>query len=361
MTKEKNDSSMVSGNHPWEEDERKAQENFREELNEKLLAGLSDMLNPQNENSSSGSVESEKTEDQTTVPERENQQNSSKQNAGKQNIGLQSTVVKGKNKQVKTSKKRAASAKRMNSVLKIVLTSLLAVLLVLIILAACAVGIYCKGKNHMTSSAGMKFQIPEAVTATSDNNGRTVNYENKDYRYRTGTTNILLIGKNPDHTFSTVVVNFDEKSKIIRFMPVPADLLAIDYSSSMNYSDIADYVSEFLCGLPLQGYMVLDMQTVDSVLETETDQVTDSIQMQKLTVFVKEFTDNASDNWMIPMHVFEKFQESFGTNLGIADLCYMYVLFIMCDNSLESEFAEVSDMNMLFQQYLHTFYEEKQE
>lgn len=360
MTKEKNDSSAVLGNHPWEEDERKAQEDFREELNEKLLAGLSDMLNPQNENSSSGSIESEMTEDQTIVSKRENQQNSSKQNAGKQNTGLQSTVVKGKNKKVKTSKKRTASAKRMNSVLKIVLTSLLAVLLVLIILAACAMGIYCKGKNHMISSAGMKFQIPEGVTATSDNNGRTVSYENKDYRYRTGTTNILLIGKNPDHTFSTVVVNFDEKSKIFRFMPVPADLLVIDYSSSMNYSDIADYVSEFLCGLPLQGYMVLDMRAVDSILETGTDQVTDSIQMQKLTAFVEELTDNASDNWMIPMHVFEKLQESFGTNLGLAELSYMYRLFIVCDNSLEYEFVQPTDMEMVFQQFLSVFCDEKQ-
>lgn len=329
MTKEKNSSSSIPGNRLWEEEEKNAQEDFREELNEKLLAGLSDMQNLQNEDIPPERMEAAKNRSQTAVHARRDRRG-------------------GKSKKVKRG-------------FKIALTGLMAVLLVFIAVAACAVGIYGIGKSRMTSSADMNFRVPEGIAASSDNNGRTVICENKEYRYRTGTTNILLIGKNPDHTFSTVVVNFAEESKTFRFMPVPAALLAVDYSSSMNYSDIADSVSKFLCGLPLQGYMVFDMQIVDSILEIETDQLTDSAQMQKLTVFVDELTDNASENWMIPAKVFEKMKEVFSTNLQLSDLSYIYRLFIVCDSSLEYEFAEPSDMNMVFQQYLRIFYEEKQE
>lgn len=260
-----------------------------------------------------------------------------------------------------TSKKKSGSGKSRKG-FKITVTVLMGIILFIVVLAFCGMGIYLKGKNHMTSSSGMAFRIPEEVTAFSDNNGRTVSYENRDYQRRTGTTNLLLIGKNSNHTFSTIVVNFDEKSNSFHSMAVPASLLAIDYSSAMNYSDIADYVSDYLCGMPIQGYIVLDMQAVDGIVEAETNQdITDHVQMQKLTMFVEKVIDSASKDWLAPVKVTETLGESFGTNMSIADLSYVYRLYVTCSSSSEDEFTEPTDIVMVFQQCLNTFYDEKQE
>lgn len=259
-------------------------------------------------------------------------------------------------KNEKNVSKKSSSHKKSGGTGKIVVTVLLGIVLCLIVMTVCFMGIYWKGKNHMTSFDGMVFRIPEEVTAVSDNNGRTVSYEDQKYQRRTGTTNLLLIGKNPNYTFSTVVVNFDEKSNSYRTMAVPASLLAIDYSSAMNYSDIADYVSDYLCGLSIQGYMVLDMQVVDSYLDTKTEQITDSQQMEKLVQFVDKVTDSASDDWTVPAEVMKMFGNSFSTNMSLADLCYVYRLYVTCSGSAENEFTESTDIHMVFQQYLNTFY-----
>lgn len=322
-TEKRNELETIQKDDLREKMDKNEQELLAEEMNKKLFVELSHVLE-------------ERSED--TEPEKEN-------------------TSKKKVSQKKASKKKHRSRKYF----KAALTILLAVILCIIALSTCIVGIYCKGKNHMTSTAGITFQIPEGITASSANNGKNITYENKDYQRRAGTTNILMIGRNPDHTFSTVVVNFDRNSKSLRYMPVPASLIAIDYSSAMNYSDIADYVSEFLCGIPIQGYMVLDMQVVDAFMETNTEQVADNIQMQKLAVFTGEVADNASDNWMIPAKIFEEFQESFSTNLEVADLSYVYTLFVVCNASSEYELDEPTDRNMVFQQLLNTFYDEKQE
>lgn len=356
MTKEnekRNRSETIQKDDLWEKIDRDEQELLAEEINKKLFAELSHTLE-------------ERSED--TEPEKEN---TSQKNISQKNVSKQKTHkgedLKEKISQKNASKKKTARKKvskkkhRSRKYFKVALTILLAVILWIIALAACIVGIYCKGKNHMTSTAGITFQIPEGINASSANNGKTITYENKNYQRRAGTTNILMIGKNPDHTFSTVVVNFDRNSKSLRYMPVPASLIAIDYSSAMDYSDIADYVSEFLCGIPIQGYMVLDMEVVDVLMETNTKQAADNIQMQKLAVFTGEVADNASDNWMIPAKIFEEFQESFSTNLRVADLSYVYTLFVVCETSSECELTEPTDQTMVFQQFLDTFYDEKQE
>lgn len=260
-------------------------------------------------------------------------------------------------KNKKNVSKKNSSHKKSGGTCKIVVTVILGVVLCLIVMSACFMGIYWKGKNHMTSFDGMVFQVPEEVTAFSNNNGRIISYEDKEYQRRTGTTNILLIGKNSNYTFSTVVVNFDEKSNSFRTMAVPASLLAIDYSSAMNYSDIADYVSDYLCGLSIQGYMVLDMQVVDGYLDAKTDQITDQLQMEKLVKFVDKVTDSASEDWTVPAEVMKMFGNSFSTNMSLADLCYIYRLHVTCSDSSANEFTEPTDIHMVFQQYLNTFYE----
>lgn len=341
MTGKKDELKKITEDLVQEETERNAQESFKDELNEKLLLSMSDMLDNQNEEITSSDKEQQDTERQSTK----------RQKTGHQDTKHQKT------KNTKASKKK----RKIKRGPRIVITLLLGIILFLIVLLTCIMGIYLKGKNRMTSADSITFRVPDGITAVSDNNGRTVTYENKQYQRRTGTTNLLLIGKNPDHTFSTVVANFDPKSKFLRFMPVPAALLAIDYRSAMNYSDIAGYVSEFLCGLPIQGYMVLDMQVMDTLMETQTDQVLDNLQMQKLAVFTGEVVDNTSENWMIPSKIFGEFQESFSTNLKVADLSYVYTLFVVCNHSPEYEFTEPMDINMVFQQLLNTFYDEKQE
>ncbi|MGN1141462.1 MAG: hypothetical protein ACI4TF_09690 [Oliverpabstia sp.] len=260
-------------------------------------------------------------------------------------------------KNEKNVSKKGSGHKKSGGTGKIVVTVLLGIVLCLIVVSVCFMGIYWKGKNHMTSFEGMVFQVPEEITAVSDNNGRTVSYEDQKYQRRSGTANILLIGKNPNYTFSTVVVNFDEKSNSYRTMAVPASLLAIDYSSAMNYSDIADYVSDYLCGLSIQGYMVLDMQVVDGYLNVKTDQITDSQQMEKLVQFVDKVTENASESWKVPAKVMKMFGNSFSTNMSLADLCYVYRLYVTCSGSAENEFTVPTDIHTVFQQYLNTFYE----
>lgn len=361
-----------------EKTEINEQELFIEEMNKKLFAELSDIFEEQTgkaeaekEDASEKDVLEEKILNEEASEEKIAEEEISKEEISEEVI-LKGEVSKKKDSkkeipQKKASKKQISKKKRSKKkhgpgkYFRIVITVLLGIILFIAVLSACAVGIYWKGKSHMTSASGIKFQIPEGVTATSSNNGKTVTYENKDYQRRTGTTNILMIGKNSDHTFSTVVVNFDGASKSLLYIPVPASLLAIDYSSAMDYSDIADYVSEFLCGLPIQGYMVLDMQVVDTLLETETEQVMDNLQMQKLTVFAGEVVDNASENWMIPSKIFEEFQDSFKTDLDVADLSYVYSLLIVCSDSAEYEFVEPMDTDAVFRQLLDTFYNEKQE
>lgn len=314
---------------------------YHEEISEELNIDVSDMTEKQvkiAETKKEGDLKEKKAQKKEKPPKKKN------------------TPQKGKiSKKKKVLKKKSSSRKGF----KIVVTVLMGFILVVVVLAACAMGIYWKGKNHMTSSGSMKFRIPEAVTASSDNNGKIVSYENKDYRRRTGTTNILLIGKNQNSTFSTVVVNFDEKSNSFRSIAIPASLLAIDYSSAMNYSDIADYVSDYLCGLPIQGYMVLDMQVVDAFIEAEEDQITDYLQLQKLIMFINKVTDSASENWLVPVKVMKMFGDSFRTNMSIADLSYVYRLYVTCSGLSEDEFTESTDVNMFFQRYLNTFYDEK--
>lgn len=338
-----------------------SQENFREELNQQLLLGIENMIALQKEDEKPSKSETVKSQPKEHKEVEKHKKIEKHQKAEKhQNTEKHQKDEKHQNTQKHPIKKqKPKKKKKVGKSFRIVLTVFLGILLLLVVMSVGMMVIYIQGKNHMTSSENMVFQAPEGIAVSSENNGRTITYENKDYQYRSGTTNLLLIGKNPDHTFSTVVLNFNEKAKTVRYMPVPAEMVNIDYTSAMNYSDIAEYVSEFMCGLPIQRYMVLDMQVVDHLLQMETERIIDDIQIQKLIVFAGDVLDNASENWMIPMKIAEEFQDSFCTNLKVSDLMYTYTLFVQWEDDPSYEYSESTDLPMFYEQMINTFYDEK--
>lgn len=344
-----------------ENTETYVQENFREELNQQLLLGIENMMALQKEDEKPSKSETVKSQPKEHKEVEKHKKIEKHQKAEKhQNTEKHQKDEKHQNTQKHPIKKqKPKKKKKVGKSVRIVLTVFLGILLLLVVMSVGMMVIYIQGKNHMTSSENMVFQAPEGIAVSSENNGRTITYENKDYQYRSGTTNLLLIGKNPDHTFSTVVLNFNEKAKTVRYMPVPAEMVNIDYTSAMNYSDIAEYVSEFMCGLPIQRYMVLDMQVVDHLLQMETERIIDDIQIQKLIVFAGDVLDNASENWMIPMKIAEEFQDSFCTNLKVSDLMYTYTLFVQWEDDPSYEYSESTDLPMFYEQMINTFYDEK--
>lgn len=259
-------------------------------------------------------------------------------------------VIKKKNK--KKKKKR----RNMPFGLKVFFTVIMGILMVLVILTAIVIGIYVSGKQQMTDLGSGELRLPENVQAVSEHQGRKITYEGQTYRIQQDASHVLFIGKNADGAYSMVLMNFNSSTGKISAMPIPRDLLNMDFSSAMYYTDMQDAVSQFLYGLPVHAYMVIDMQkAAEKMDQILSKTASDKGCMDLLIDFVQQTVNEADNDVTSIWKTIGDMQDVVRWNMDMKELCYLYVTAVECDSSRITA-AQVRDSEDVLPAILKTFY-----
>ncbi|MGN0263282.1 MAG: hypothetical protein ACI4DX_02655 [Oliverpabstia sp.] len=254
------------------------------------------------------------------------------------------------------TEKRKKKRRKMPFGLKVFLTVIMGMLLVLVILAAIVTGIYISGKQQMTDSGNKELLLPENVQAISEYRGQKITYEGQIYRLQQEASHVLFIGKNTDGAYSMVLMNFNSSTGKLSAMPIPRELLNLDFSSAMYYTDMQDAVSRLLYGLPVHGYMVVDMQkaaekTGQILSNTASDQGCIKILLDFIQQTMKDADNDITSIWKTVGDM----QDQVRWDMDMTELCYLYITAVDCAGSEITE-ARVQDSADLLPAILETFY-----
>ncbi|MCI6996554.1 MAG: hypothetical protein MR936_07100 [Eubacterium sp.] len=248
--------------------------------------------------------------------------------------------------------------KKKNPVLmwKIFFSAIMAILLMLIVLTITVMGIYISGKQKMTDSRNGELRFSENAQAISEYQGQKITYENQIYRKQPNASHVLFIGKNTDGAYSMVLMNFNGSIGEMSAMPIPRALLNLDVTSEVCYDDMQEEVSRLLYGLPVHGYLTLDLQ----IAAKKTGQILSNTASDKgcteiLIDFIRQTVRNADNDMTGIWKNVEDMQDTLQWNMDVAELCYLYITAVNCAGSKITE-IKVRDSEDLLPGILKTFY-----
>lgn len=255
-------------------------------------------------------------------------------------------------KSLKKKKKR----KKLSMGWKVFLTVIMGSLMVLVVLAAIFTGIYISGKQKMTDLRNEDLHFSDNVQATSEYQGKKITYENQIYRKQTDASHVLFIGKNTDGAYSMVLMNFNGSTGEMSAMPIPRDLLNLNITSEVCYDDMQEAVSRLLYGLPVHGYLTLDLQ----MAAKKTGQILSNTASDKgcteiLIDFIRQTVRNADNDITCIWKNVEDMQDTLQWNMDVAELFYLYVTAVNCAGSKITE-TKVRDLEDILPGILKTFY-----
>lgn len=239
---------------------------------------------------------------------------------------------------------------------KIFFSATMTILLVLIVLTVTVMGIYISGKQKMTDTRNGELRFSENVQAISEYQGQKITYENQIYRQQPDASHVLFIGKNTDGAYSMVLMNFNGSTGEMLAMPIPRNLLNLDITSEMCYDDMQEAVSRLLYGLPVHGYLALDLQ----MAAKKTGQILSNTASDKgcteiLIDFIRQTVKNADNDITGIWKNVEDMQDTMQWNMDVAELCYLYVTAVNCAGSKITE-TKVRDSEDILSGILKTFY-----
>ena len=239
---------------------------------------------------------------------------------------------------------------------KIFFSAIMAILLMLIVLTITVMGIYISGKQKMTDSRNGELRFSENAQAISEYQGQKITYENQIYRKQPNASHVLFIGKNTDGAYSMVLMNFNGSIGEMSAMPIPRDLLNLNITSAVCYDDMQEAVSRLLYGLPVHGYLTLDLQ----MAAKKTGQILSNTASDKgcteiLIDFIRQTVRNADNDMTGIWKNVEDMQDTLQWNMDVAELCYLYITAVNCAGSKITE-IKVRDSEDLLPGILKTFY-----
>ena len=256
----------------------------------------------------------------------------------------------------KKTKKKKKKRKKLSWGWKVFLTVIMGSLLVLVVLAAIFTGIYIRGKQQLTDSRRVELSLPEDVQAISEYQGQKITYEGQSYWMQQDAFRLLIIGKNTDGAYSMVLMNFNGNTGEMSAMPIPRALLNLDVTSEVCYDDMQEEVSRLLYGLPVHGYLTLDLQ----MAAKKTGQILSNTASDKgcteiLIDFIRQTVRNADNDMTGIWKNVEDMQDTLQWNMDVAELCYLYITAVNCAGSKITE-IKVRDSEDLLPGILKTFY-----
>lgn len=256
----------------------------------------------------------------------------------------------------KKTKKKKKKRKKLSLGWKVFLTVIMGSLLVLVVVAAIFTGIYIRGKQQLTDSRRVELSLPEDVQAISEYQGRKITYEGQTYWMQQDAFRLLIIGKNTDGAYSMVLMNFYGSIGEMSAMPIPRNLLNLDFSSAMYYDDMQEEVSRLLYGVPVHGYMVVDLQTAAKKIgQILSNTASDKGCTEILMDFMRQTVKNADNDMTGIWKTVEDLQDTIQWNMDMTELCYLYVTAVNCAGSRITE-AQVRDSEDILPAILKTCY-----
>lgn len=303
-----------------------------------------------------------------------------------------------------------------NSKLKKTLMILAIIILLLACLAMIAVGLMLKGRLDMTSSKEVEMKAPVNLQIASENNGKTVNYNGATYYLNEEITNILCIGVDKDsleqqnqigyggQADSLFLAVLDAKNKKMSIIGISRDsMVGVDiYDTDGNYVETKEEqlclsyaygdglntscentvasVSRLLYGIPVHGYVAIDMDSIGAMTElvggvtidpgedrkyfdfsnvegnlvhlngreaevfvrfrdtAALESNNDRIRRQKtfLLAFANQVLSKTKKDITTPVKLYQEVSDEVVTNLSISDISYLASKAIECDISLDN-------------------------
>ncbi len=302
------------------------------------------------------------------------------------------------------------------SKLKTVLMVLAIILIVLICLGLIVTALMLKGKMDMTSAKDVEVEAPKELQIATENNGKTVVYNGETYYLNEDITNILCIGVDKygleeqaqvgygGQADSLFLAILDAKNQRAGIIGISRDsIVGVDiYDTEGNYVETKEQqlclsyaygdgretscentvtsVSRLLYGIPVHGYVAIDMDAIGDINDLvggvvldpgedrkyfdfsrrdgnlvhltaneaevfvrfrDTDALesnNDRIRRQKtyLLAFANTVLNKTREDITTPVKLFQEISDDIVTSLSVSDISYLASQAINCEISMDN-------------------------